>query len=78
MYIVCDDEWITPIKYERDILNFPFCLFSGVTSRARILLNHVSMDEKFALQTPHIVKKFKFAYTKGHIADDGSITPFFY
>ena len=20
MYIVCDDEWITPIKYDRDIL----------------------------------------------------------
>ena len=41
-------------------------------------MNHVSMDEKFALRTPHIVKKFKFAYTKGHVADDGSITPFFY
>ena len=32
MYIVCDDEWITPIKYDRDILNFPFCLFSGATT----------------------------------------------
>ena len=42
-------------------------------------MNHVSMDEKFALRTPHIVKKFKFAYTKGsHVADAGSITPFFY
>ena len=38
MFMLCDDEWITPIKYERDILNFPFCLFSGATTRARILL----------------------------------------
>ena len=40
-------------------------------------MNHVSMDEKFALRTPHIYKKFKFAYTKGDVADDGSITPFY-
>ena len=40
-------------------------------------MNHVSMDEKFALRTPHIYKKFKFAYTKGDVADDGSITSFY-
>ena len=41
-------------------------------------MNHVSMDERFAMRTPHIYKKFKFAYTKGDVADDGSITPFYY
>ena len=40
-------------------------------------MNHVSMDEKFALRTPHIYKKFRFAYTKGNVADDGSITSFY-
>jgi hypothetical protein len=41
-------------------------------------MNHVSMDEKFAMRTPHITKKFKFCYKKGIVADDGSITPFYY
>ena len=63
--------------------DFEFITGGGVKSQRQVQflcpkMNHVSMDEKFALRTPHIVKKFKFAYTKGHIADDGSITPFFY
>ena len=41
-------------------------------------MNHVSMDGKFAMRTPHIYKKFKFAYTKGVVDDDGDITPFYY
>ena len=41
-------------------------------------MNHVSMDERFAMRTPHIYKKFKFAYTKGVVDDDGDITPFYY
>ena len=41
-------------------------------------MNHVSVDGKFAMRTPHIYKKFKFAYTKGVIDDDGDITPFYY
>ena len=40
-------------------------------------INHVSMDEKFAMRTPHIYKKFKFGYTKGVVNNDGGITPFY-
>ena len=40
-------------------------------------MNHVSMDEKFAVRTRMVPKWFKFAYTKGDVADDGSITPFY-
>ena len=63
--------------------DFEFMAGGGVKSQRQVQflcpkMNHVSMDEKFALRTPHIVKKFKFAYTKGHVADDGNITPFFY
>jgi hypothetical protein len=41
-------------------------------------MNHVSMDGKFAMRTPHIYKKFKFSYTKGVVDDNGDITPFYY
>jgi len=40
--------------------------------------NHISLNENFAMRTPHIIKKFKFCYNKGDVADDGSITPFYY
>ena len=62
--------------------DFEFMAGGGVKSQRQVQflcpkMNHVSMDEKFAVRTRMVPKKFKFAYTKGHIADDGNITPFF-
>ena len=38
--------------------------------------NHVSANEKFAMRTPYVTKKFKFVYNKGIVNDDGSISAF--
>jgi hypothetical protein len=40
--------------------------------------NHVGDGKDFAMTTPTIPKRFGFAYNKGEIHSDGSITPFYY
>ena len=37
-------------------------------------MNHLSVDEKFAMRTPKVTKKFRFLYNKGFVHDDSTIT----
>ena len=40
-------------------------------------MNHLSVDEKFAMRTPKVTKKFRFLYNKGVVHDASTITRFY-